>query len=214
MNVQTSEEMVAALLYLVPPTTVPWDELLATTAHVEPLTQRERCELLLRTVNGERLPASLWSRLVGANESTPEIETPVFKGALPALRAALTRVVKNPATAIKDVGTNSAEIVNDAVLVLPRVSVVGRRWVASERLVARSRGHALAYALNLFLDPDKPFGRYLRQCQWSECGRFAIVRPRKTRGQPPTHYCDSTHRRKGELARMRARVADLRRKRR
>jgi len=212
MPVQTPEEMVAALLYLVPATTVPWEQLLAATAKLEPLTQRERCELLLRAVNSDRLSPTMWARLVGAHESTPGIDTQLYKGAMPALRAALARVVADPATAIVDIGANSAEIVNDSVMLIPKVSVDAGKWVQGERVVGRSRGHALAYALNLFLDPEKAFGRLLRQCRWSKCGRFAIGEPPKSRGQPPNYYCTPEHRREGELEQTRERVAKLRRK--
>lgn len=212
MTVQTPEEMVAALLHLASATTVPWDAILAATAGLEPLTQRERCELFLRAVNGERLPADGWERLVGAHESGPRVDTLMYKEAAPALRSALSHIVVDPAAAIKDVGANAAAIVNDSVLVIPTLGVVGRKWDQSERLVTRSRGHALIYALTLFLDPEKPFGRLLRQCRWSQCGRFAISEPPKSRGQPPSYYCTVEHRRSGELEQTRDRVARLRRK--
>jgi hypothetical protein len=175
---------------------VPWDKLHAVLKSTEPLSQQERCALLLRAVNGDQLSALDWKRLVGApladglragTFTTPE-------EAREPLRAALGRVVEDPGTAIDAMGRNINEIRNDYVLTVPVVTVKGRTWKLQERVVARYASEALIYALSLFVDPAKPFGKSLRRCAYAECGRFALAgQPTGRPGHPPKYFCNAEH---------------------
>jgi len=193
---------------------VPWSRLREATAG-EPLTQRGRCELLLRAVNGDRLPATEWNRLVGAqlvvglNAGT----YPMPASEAAALKGALSRVVEDPATAISVMGRNIAEIRNGRVLTLPAITVNGRAWELSEHVLAESAPSALIYALSLFVDPTKPFGKRLRQCAYAECGRFAFVGQPTGPGQPPNHFCNAEHRKQFNRAESLVRMHQMRAKR-
>jgi hypothetical protein len=185
------------LVYLIGNTehVVPWKALQGTLDDQVPMTQRERCQMLLRAVNGDELPVADWNRLVGA---------PFVKGwhqgmwrlpeiaAVP-LRAALGRVADDCETAINELGDNIDAIRNGYVLTLPEVSMRGRKVDLRERVLAYSLPEALIYALALFVDPEKPFGKLLRKCKMPGCEKFGFVDRPPHPGQPRNYYCGEEH---------------------
>jgi hypothetical protein len=182
---------------------IDWSELSSSIGSIEPISRRRRCELLLRAVNGDPLRMSDFSALAGAPLKTfplamsgdvSALHVPLFARARDALCASLQRVLDDPETAIDDVGGNTARIVNSHVIVIPEVRVISGKWIRRERILARSPAEALVYALNLFLDPELDFGKYLRRCNLDSCKRFAIGDPPLGRGQPPKYFCKDAHR--------------------
>jgi hypothetical protein len=172
---------------------VDWEKLRTTLAKVDSLTERERCTLLLRAVNGDRLSRGDWSNLLGAVPNAGHPSRLVEEMAAP-LRSALLEVVGDPTKAHAIVGRGAANIRNGNVVVVPEVAVDGRSSQVRERVVARSYGEALIYALWLFLDPEENYGKELRVCGRADCNRFGFAPPRLTRGQPPTYFCGDDHR--------------------
>jgi hypothetical protein len=203
------DEALRAIFYLGSANqSIPWDKLNELKKGYAPLSPRERCDIFLRGINGDRLKVREWNRLVGVpvhesmNESS---DMGLFEHAIPPLRASLDRIVEHPKTAIIDIGSSLAKIIDGEYFVFPEVEFDGQAFVERERVVATSLGIALAYALKLFLNPE--IGGLLRKCGWQECGRFALGEPPKTSGQPPTFYCDDEHRRADILRQARERVA-------
>jgi hypothetical protein len=205
----TGDQIVPAMFYFSTTSAIPWEDLQESRKSGFVLMPRERCELLLRAVNGDSLPVRDWHRLVGARvqDLPDDTQMGLFRGAIPALKVALNRVVEEPATAIQAMGLNAAEIVNGEVAIFPEFSRVDSTWVIRERVIAHSVGAALVHALTLFLDASLEFGRLLRRCSFAECGRFAFGDPPDSPGQPPNFYCNKQHRLDDKRARARERVA-------
>jgi hypothetical protein len=187
---------------------VPWEQLRQAIAAIgDPLTQRERCELLLRAVNGDALPGAQWDRLIGVRlvEGLKSGAWPLSAAKAEELRRTLRRITEAPDAAIDTMG-HSVTSHNERVLTLPMLSVQRRRWVVREHIVADRPEDALAYALSLLLDPAKEYGRQLRCCAYPPCTHpFQFAPPRTGPGQPPTHYCTAEHEQehKRQLARER-----------
>jgi hypothetical protein len=185
---------------------VRWEPLQRAIQTLAPLPHAQRCELFLRAVNGDELAAPEWSALVGAPVGAVAAAMPAPARA--SLRIGLQRVIKNPKTAIKSYGANSAAIGNNNVAVFREKAVIDGRWTYAERILARSPAEALIYALDLFLDPEKDFGAKLRQCCCEGCGRFGLAKPQTTPGYPRNYYCTPEHRdehkRKQAIERARA----------
>ncbi len=197
-----SEEDFARLFYGFANTrkALPWNAL-RKTAEVagQTVSIRQRCEMLLRLVNGEALDAGEWDRFMGA-PIEPRVPSPTpipHEVAIP-LCAALGRVVENAATAINEIGKNIAAYQNGHIVTLPAFDVVGRKWVSKpDHVAAETPGDALLYALSLFVDPARGLGKRLRRCAWVECGRFRFVGRPIGPGQPPTYYCNEQHQANG-----------------
>lgn len=210
LSAPTVETFVAALNHArTTDDVIVWDRLQAASAGIPPLTQRARCELLLRGVNGDALSSKQWAQLMGTPWSigTDVEATGVFEDALLPLKAALQRVVDDAETAITAFGKNVAGLLNSNIVVVPELTAVRRRWQVTEHVIARSPGEALVYALSLFADPTKAFGRELDRCGLDACGRFAFVPPPSTRGNPANYYCSDDHRLEDERAQSRERAA-------
>ncbi len=73
----------------------------------------------------------------------------------------------------------------------------------------------VAYALLLFLDAEKPYGRDLCRCKLKECGKFFFAKlPKKGTGRMQREYCpDSNHRILAHRAAAPERVRKSRQKR-
>ncbi len=190
-------ELLGSLTYytLTTDSLIDWEKLAAARKPVEALAPESRCALFLCLVNAETLVPAEWSSLVGAAVDTGH---PTHRIRLPeevavSLRAALLRVVENPSTALAAIGRNAAAIQNGNLVVIPDLAGSGRTWEIREHVVARSMGEALIYALWLFLDPAKAYGKALRVCGREGCGKFGFAPPRTTRGQPPTYFCSADH---------------------
>ena len=185
-------------------TALDWASLQAELPRVAALTQQQRCELVLRVASGDALTPTEWLNLVGAGIAGPiriiegsgsQLPARAPSAARAAFRKVLDAIIKAPEKAIESasVGQNVAKILNSNVIVCPEMTMVGRRWIVRERVIARSPAEAVVYGLRLLLDPKLEIGRTLRKCQLPQCGRFELVKPRKTRGRPPHHYCCETH---------------------
>lgn len=60
------------------------------------------------------------------------------------------------------------------------------------RILAADTRAGMHYALALLLDPSRPYGKDLCQCQLEECGRFFFqIKP--PTGRPQRRYCCSDH---------------------
>jgi hypothetical protein len=202
---------------------VDWQSVRDALNAVEPLTSRERCELLLKCANGDALTAAEWSSLVGAPLS-PNVVGPLTLGLSPLgvrapkdARKALIAVLEQIGGEWDPPGAphkNAAEIVNGNVLVMPELSVKKVRGrterVRRSRVLARSPGEALIYALNLMLDPTREFAAELRRCTLTACGRFALERAPSGPGQPPNYFCCDEHRVEYKREQTRKRVAQHR----
>ena len=207
----TGDQIIPAMLYSArTDASVPWGMFADAISSAPLLTPRERCEALLRAVNGEALAIKEWDGLVGAPiqpSLPPNAAVPLVDAALPALRGALDRIIEDPDTATAEISANVANILNGEVVTFPEFAVVDGDWTKQERVVASSIGPALIYALSLVLDPRLEFGRLLRRCQLDECSRFAFGEEPRTPGQPPNFYCNNDHRDLHKRAQTRERVA-------
>jgi hypothetical protein len=205
MTVTSHEQLLSWSLYQArTDSQIDWEKLKQLRDRVPLLNDRERCELLLRAVNGDALPVDDWHRLVGAPLSPGAVAFSMPKGALvplyedarAPLRAALERVVADPYTAKEAITGNASQILKGSVIELPAHVRSGRKWVKRRRVVAESLGPALIHALDLFLDDPEKLGSLLRRCMLPECGKFAMGQPPTTRGQPRNFYCTREHQRK------------------
>jgi hypothetical protein len=180
---------------------VPWEWLQDSRDKRFLMTEHERVAMLLKAVNGESFAVPEWARLCGAplldaefvikkDGKMLDVVIPLFVQAKTALRSALTGIIDEADAAVPTITKNLREILRGRVLTVPDESTLG---VPRDRVIAHSPGAALAYALRLVLDPNKPFRRQLRQCTYSDCGNFALVKPPSTRGKPRDYFCSAEH---------------------
>jgi hypothetical protein len=173
---------------------IPWEWLAEARKAVPFMAEPERVETLLRALNGESLRVLDWSRLCGAPLDYPAAwvkPVPLWEPQRLELRDSLEWAVRDPDAAISQIADASIEVTDcNVISVTERADEGGLR----ERIIAHSIGPALVHALSIVLDAHKPYRSLLRQCQWSECGAFAIGKPPTTQGQPPNHYCNDEHR--------------------
>lgn len=175
---------------------VPWEWLDKSRGKFS-MTEWERAETLLRAVNGKPLKVREWMRLCGApltgsafkfqGDGLDEAWMPLVEIARAPLQAALEAVIRDPHAAVPEIGKNSAEILDGRLIRVPEHAGDG---TLRDRVIAYNIGAALIFTLTLVIDPGKPFRKRLRQC--AHCGRFALGKPRETRGKPPNFFCPGT----------------------
>jgi hypothetical protein len=175
---------------------VDWSRISSLRAGVPALSDRERCDLLLRIANSEPLLAAQWNAMVGAviasgYEGYP-VAVPVPTKHQKQVETVLGAIAKSPAGAARQYGDEVAKVCERGVLELPQYVKDRGALVMRRVVVCRSFGVALTYTMMLLLDPGRPHGRALCRCQYRECRRFFFEPPRAGAGRPGRKYCPGT----------------------
>jgi len=172
-----------------------------------PVSDAERCQLLLQLANGEPITSKQWNQLTGVTtlrasaRTTLTISDVQCKGIADALAM---RVANEHTKLIKNLGS----LVSRTVALVPIASQGAPRFT----VVARNAQGAFAYALWLLVDPAQPFGDLLCRCRHKPCGGFFLYE--QTRPGPPRRkYCCDEHRKAADDANAATRMKDLRRDR-
>ena len=196
---------------------LPWSALNRAMNSASPISDQERCDLFLRGVNGDALTKAEWASLIGANvagdfDLTSITRLLVDEDEAKGLREVLRRIAADQQRAARDFVPEISKLLSGRIIAMREIALVDDCIESRDRILAYSPPHALIYALTLFLDPEKPFGRELRECCLPSCGDFGFRAPPTTRGQPPNHYCCADHRKQHERELARARMQEMRRK--
>ena len=163
------------------------------------ITDRERVNLLLKAANRELLSKGEWEHLCGApltsilpawaKEPPGQADlAPVLEEMREPLRRALTKAVRGRGT--PNFGQRLGAYLDCSIIKIPEMSEDGEH---RDRVIARSPGSAVIYALSLVYDSTKRFGSELQMCALPECGKFVLVPRPKTRGNPRNFYCCAGH---------------------
>jgi hypothetical protein len=172
------------------------------------LADDDRCALLVRVANGDRVTAAQWNSLLGADALLMNGTIALADSVASDLRDALSDIVSGSRSELAKLRRACADIASNRALVVPAWSASGSRI---DRYVFHDMKGALAYALLLFLDPKLPYFDALGRCKYEPCHRF-YLRDRKP-GQPPK-FCCAEHSEQHDRDSAAARMAKMRKSRR
>jgi hypothetical protein len=179
-----------------------WDALHERLARSPPpITDAERCDVLMRLANGEKITAKQWSSLMG----TASLSAPVGK-AIALSQSQRQGIVDALQLRVENehqkLAKNLRAFAASSVLLAPSISNDQPRFT----VIARDAQGALVYALSLFMDSAQKFGDELCRCQLRSCGRFFFVERKP--GKPARLYCCKEHRVEADRLGARKRSAD------
>ena len=164
-----------------------------------PLTDRERCDLILAAANGAPLAPGQWAQLMGIGTGGGDDAVALA----PALRTHLTNSLN---TFIESSAQKRREHTDQLEKAL-RYTVLQTVPRASH-VISANPVEAIKYGLLVMLRGG--WAAKLCRCKYSKCGAFFFARPAKGAGAPSRTYCRPKHVKPGELEQARNRMRRLR----
>lgn len=158
------------------------------------LTDRERCELLIASANGEAIPLELQTRLVGrrfvsggskhaAASTTQQLQS--------WCKANLSIFFDLDERGRKEFATDCHRDLLGKVLVAPGYDDNGRR----DQVLTLGINAAMQYALSILTDGKREFASLLCRCEYSKCGIFFFEKEPEGggRGARIRKFCSTEH---------------------
>jgi hypothetical protein len=186
------------------------------SASEQRLSERNYCEMLLVLANTGALSVDEWQTMLSGAPASSDpgaqrrwMEGVLTDGAVEIVRDQLGQLVKyGPKRAQSKLGPWWADSATRAGMVLlPSFLGADGNAEVSYRLLARDGWAAITFAMTLFFDAKRTFGRDLCRCKLEDCGKFFFVKPLKKRGRPRRDYCTPAHAKAAYDRQLRERVA-------
>jgi len=198
---------------------IEWEKLPAKVRDApEPISEGERCRLMLRVANAGALTAHEWNQLVGvrilrtrsASGAEPDDarSLPMPPDRLAWLRRWLGVIVSGKPTERAELMEITAKEASERVLIFPTWKPGRER---ADRVIARNVPSALCYGIWLLADTTRHYSRDLCRCNYSACGEFFMKRTSGP-GAPVRRFCSEAHAEAGDREAAQRRMAKIRRK--